>query len=81
MERAGSEGEWERSSASALAIHYIEQGTGTRGSKVGAQLGHGCHARPRVAPLTQFREQLAGDGVDMVGSRFGPSRVRIGLWA
>ena len=48
MERAGSEGEWERSSASALVIHYIEQGTGTRGSKVGAQLGHGCHARPRV---------------------------------
>ena len=45
----GGEGEWERSSASALVIHYIEQGTGTRGSKVGRSSGmaatHG-HASP-----------------------------------
>jgi len=42
----GSEGEWERSSASALVLHYVEQGTGARGSRaamVGRELLHGDH--------------------------------------
>ena len=57
-----------------------KEARGTR-RRAGAQLAHGRHARGTRHALGHFREQLAGDGVDMVGSRFGPSRVRIGLWA
>ena len=35
---------------------------------VGHERAHGCHAQATRHPLGHFREQLAGDGVDMVGS-------------
>ena len=78
----GSAEEVSGSGGGASGVHQEERrGAGARGMKVGAQLAHGHHARCTRQPLGHFREQLAGDGVDMVGSRFGPSQVRIGLWA
>ena len=65
----GEARESERSGGGASGVHQGERrGAGARGMKVGAQLAHGHHARCTRQPLGQFREQLAGDGVDMVGS-------------
>ena len=75
--RAG-QSEW-RETRSALCIDTGAQGRAA--ARWGAQLGHGGHVQDTHHPMRQNSEQVAGVGVDMVGSKFGPSRVRIGLWA
>ena len=57
------------------------QGVGARVGNGRGELMHGCQAQATRHPLGHFREHLASDGVDMVGSQFGLVLGRIRHWA
>ena len=72
----GSEGEWERSSASALVLHYVEQGTGARGSRA----SNGGARTAAWQPRRRSVEQVAGAGVGEVYVQVGPALGRFSPW-
>ena len=65
----GGEGEWERSSASALVLHYAEQGTGACGSRA----SNGGARTAAWRPCRCSVEQVVGAGVGEVDVQVGPA--------